>query len=407
MTQHFKTLAASAALAALLATGSYLPVNAATPTTTNATDTKSTLAQPTPADLAAQAEIVAQQKTTANAPLHIGKSYRDVPIATVKDDNGKDRVLRLNVFMPANTKGPVPALLFVHGGGWVVGSYEGDEIPTTTNVKTAAGKESADKLIQTMNQDYRATYHVFKGVVNHGIAFVSVDYRLNYETTMPNQLYDVKAAVRFIRAHAKEYGIDLNRIAIAGSSAGAHLAALVATTNNDPKAEGTIGGNLDQSSAVMACVDYYGPTDLLTMAPEMSPSLQTPADAAKTHDAPSAEESILVGFDKPGQGVGVLRALKAKHDTTSPDWKYVEIADFGSPINHVTPQTPPFFIAHGGHDRLVPIEQSIRLRDKLIANGVPNVFISNSEAPHGFQGDTTNVAMMDWLVRILKAEPTK
>ena len=139
----------------------------------------------------------------------------------------------------------------------------------------------------------------------------------------------------------------------------------------------------------------------------MSPSLQTPADAAKTHDAPSAEESILVGFDKPGQGVGVLRALKAKHDTTSPDWKYVEIADFGSPINHVTPQTPPFFIAHGGHDRLVPIEQSIRLRDKLIANGVPNVFISNSEAPHGFQGDTTNVAMMDWLVRILKAEPTK
>lgn len=352
MTQHFKTLAASAALAALLATGSYLPVNAATPTTTNATDTKSTLAQPTPADLAAQAEIVAQQKTTANAPLHIGKSYRDVPIATVKDDNGKDRVLRLNVFMPANTKGPVPALLFVHGGGWVVGSYEGDEIPTTTNVKTAAGKESADKLIQTMNQDYRATYHVFKGVVNHGIAFVSVDYRLNYETTMPNQLYDVKAAVRFIRAHAKEYGIDPNRIAIAGSSAGAHLAALVATTNNDPKAEGTIG-------------------------------------------------------DKPGQGVGVLRALKAKHDTTSPDWKYVEIADFGSPINHVTPQTPPFFIAHGGHDRLVPIEQSIRLRDKLIANGVPNVFISNSEAPHGFQGDTTNVAMMDWLVRILKAEPTK
>lgn len=344
MTQHFKTLAASAALAALLATGSYLPVNASTPTTTNATDTKSTLAQPTPADLAAQAEIVAQQKTTANAPLHIGKSYRDVPIATVKDDNGKDRVLRLNVFMPANTKGPVPALLFVHGGGWVVGSYEGDEIPTTTNVKTAAGKE---------------------------------------------------------------YGIDPNRIAIAGSSAGAHLAALVATTNNDPKAEGTIGGNLDQSSAVMACVDYYGPTDLLTMAPEMSPSLQTPADAAKTHDAPSAEESILVGFDKPGQGVGVLRALKAKHDTTSPDWKYVEIADFGSPINHVTPQTPPFFIAHGGHDRLVPIEQSIRLRDKLIANGVPNVFISNSEAPHGFQGDTTNVAMMDWLVRILKAEPTK
>ena len=77
-----------------------------------------------------------------------------------------------------------------------------------------------------MANDNRSSLEVFKEVVRHGIALVSVDYRLNSEAAYPDQIYDVKGAVRFIRAHAKEYNIDPNRIAISGTSAGAHLALL-------------------------------------------------------------------------------------------------------------------------------------------------------------------------------------
>ncbi len=70
--------------------------------------------------------------------------------------------------------------------------------------------------------------------------------------------------------------------------------------------EGDEGGNLAFSSSVKACVDYYGPTNLLTMAPEMSPALQDPAEAAETHDSVRAMESVLLGFTGEGEGVGTL-----------------------------------------------------------------------------------------------------
>lgn len=256
---------------------------------------------------------------------------------------------------------------------------------------------------QLMANDNRSSLEVFKQVVRHGITLVSIDYRLNSEAAYPAQIYDVKGAVRFIRAHAKEYSIDPNRIAVSGTSASAHLALLLATTNNNPAYEGTVGGNTQYSSAVSAVVDYYGPTDLLTMAPEMSASLQSATDAAKTHDAPDANESILLGFDKPGQGVGVLRKLYETHNTQSPNWSYVELALQGSPVYQVTPKTPPMFIAHGGRDTLVPIAQSYRLRDALIANGVENLFVSNSEAPHGNQGQLVNETMIKWIADKLNA----
>ena len=217
----------------------------------------------------------------------------------------------------------------------------------------------------------------------------------------PAQIYDVKAAVRFVRAHADEYGLDAERIAIAGTSAGAHLAAELAVTSGNKELEGDEGGNLGYSSSVKACVDYYGPTNLLTMAPEMSTKLQDPAQAAETHDSIRANESILLGFVGEGQGVGTLRKVAEAQDKTSPYWKMVELAKLASPVYQVTKDAPPFFIAHGGHDSLVPIQQSISLQKALTDAGVENLFMCNSEAQHGYVGEDTNKAMMRWLCRQL------
>ena len=323
-------------------------------------------------------------------------TYRDVLVAEVKNDDGASRQLRMNVFVPQKAKEKVPVLVFVHGGGWARGTYEGDDARQVPKAQVQTNAQAG-----LMARDNASAYKVFKDVLNHGIAFVSVDYRLNSEAAFPAQIYDVKAAVRFLRAHADEYGLDEDRIAVAGSSAGAHLAAELALTSGNKELEGDEGGNLSFSSSVKACVDYYGPTNLLTMAPEMSPALQDPAQAVETHDSVRAMESVLLGFTGEGQGVGILRKIDEAGDKSSPYWQMVELAKLGSPVYQVTKDAPPFFIAHGGRDSLVPIQQSISLQKALTDAGVENLFVCNSQAPHGYQGEDTNKAMMRWLCRQL------
>lgn len=351
----------------------------------------------------------------------IAPTYQDVLVAKVPVFDNKTKDLRLNIYKPQNVTVPTPVLVYIHGGGWSMGTYA-DPGTAPNNDATAntaaqpnfmrvlgprpADNENANAQNDLMSSDNRSSLEVFKEVVRHGITLVSIDYRLNSEAYYPAQIYDVKGAIRFIRAHANEYGIDPNRIAVSGTSAGAHLAALLGTTNNNPGYEGTVGGNIQYSSAVSAVIDYYGPTDLLTMAPEMSTTLQSPEDAAEIHDSPRAMESVLLGFNKDDQGVALLRQLYQANDRQSPYWPYVELAIQGSPVHQVTPQTPPMFIAHGGRDTLVPIAQSHRLRDALTANGVENLFISNSEAPHGNQGQLVNETMIQWIVDKLNAPPT-
>ena len=343
------------------------------------------------------ADASAASDLTSMAPI-----YKDVVFASVKNDDGAPRDLKMNIFKPQATGETVPVLVFIHGGGWAIGDYQGDDAPRSekapapaispASAQFAAGE---DEISRTVAAD--SAYKVFKRVLNDGIAFVSIDYRLSGEAAFPAQIYDVKGAIRFLRAHADEYGIDPNRIAVAGNSAGGHLAMELATTGDIKELEGDVGGNLDYSSEVMAVVDYYGPTDLFTMGPEMDPDLQSPEAAFETHDSPQAAEATLLGFDKEGQGVAALRELREQGDTTSPYWSKVELAELASPIQHVTPNDPPAFIAHGGRDFVVPIEQSLRIRDALNKVGVENIFMSNSKAPHGDQGEYVNRAAIAWI----------
>ncbi|MBN1469835.1 MAG: alpha/beta hydrolase [Fusobacteriaceae bacterium] len=327
--------------------------------------------------------------------VNMAPTYRDVLVATVKNDNGENRDLKMNIFIPKTNNKKVPLLVFVHGGGWAMGDYQGDDKPNNNQVNLIG--QNANQ----MSTDNQSSYKIFKGILNNGIAFASIDYRLNSEAKFPAQIFDIKGAIRFLRAHADEYGIDSDKIAIAGTSAGAHLATLLATTNGDNSLEGTVGGNLNYSSKVIACIDFYGPTDLLTMGPEMDLSLQTKEQAIETHDSIRANESILLGFDKNGQGVGLLRKLKENNEVNSPYWNYVLLATKGSPVYQVTSDDPPFFIAHGGRDPLVSIQQSLRFKEALDKMGIENIYMSNSKASHGNQGDIVNKAALNWITNKL------
>ena len=340
------------------------------------------------------AGLYGKDENTQNL-VNMAPTYKDVLVATVKNDNGENRDLRMNVFVPKTNNKKVPLLVFVHGGGWAMGDYQGDDKSNNNQVNLTG------QTVNQMSTDNQSSYKIFKGILNNGIAFASIDYSLNSEAKFPAQIFDVKGAIRFLRAHADEYGIDSERIAIAGTSAGAHLATLLATTNNISELEGTVGGNLNYSSKVMACIDFYGPTDLLTMGPEMDLSLQTKEQAAETHDSIRANESILLGFNKEGQGVGLLRKLKENNDTSSPYWNYVLLATKGSPVYQVTSDDPPFFIAHGGNDSLVSIQQSLRFKEALDKMGIENIYMSNSKAPHGNQGNIVNKAALNWITNKL------
>src|SRR5262249_26225666 len=107
--------------------------------------------------------------------------------------------------------------------------------------------------------------------VANGFATASVDFRQASEARFPAQVHDVKAAIRFLRARAGDYGYAADRIAIAGSSSGGHLAALVGVTNGHPALEGAVGNDTSTSSAVQAIVVYYGASNLTTILSQSTP----------------------------------------------------------------------------------------------------------------------------------------
>ena len=349
------------------------------------------------------AKVSASTTSSTTDQTSMSPTYKDVVFATTNNDNGEKRELKMNIFKPKDAPEATSVLVYIHGGGWAMRDYQCDDAPKDTNAsKAPAQNRPAPETGNATDQIAEdSAYKIFKRVLNSGITFVSIDYRLNSEAAFPAQIYDVKGSIRYLRAHSKEYGIDPDKIAVAGNSAGGHLTAELATTGDIKELEGDVGGNLDYSSKVMAAVDFYGPTDLLTMAPEMDPSLQSHEKAVETHDSPNANESKLIGFSKEGQGIGVLRDIRDKNQTDSPYWEKVKLAEIASPINNVTSDDPPMFIAHGGNDSLVPIQQSLRLRDALNHAGVENIFMSNSKAPHGNQGEDVNNVAITWITNML------
>jgi acetyl esterase/lipase len=237
---------------------------------------------------------------------------RDIEFA-----NPDNQHLQLNLAKPKNASGALPTVLCIHGGGFRAGK-----------------RESYDKLCLTLAQ--------------HGYVAATVTYRLAPAYRFPAAVQDCKAAVRWLRAHAADYGIDPKRIGVTGGSAGGHLAQFLGVTMGVKEFEGE--GNLDQSSDVACVVNDYGPSDF-------TKSYGKSVDAA---------EVLPLFFG------GDLSTKLKEHI-------------IGSPLYWVTPRAAPTLCVHGTEDPYVAFEQATWIVDKLKAAQVEATLLPIEGAGHGFK----------------------
>jgi acetyl esterase/lipase len=272
------------------------------------------------------------------------------------DGGGATQSLLLDLMVPAAAPAPVPLVIWVHGGGWSSGS----RLPIPSNVSA---------------------------LCDRGFAVASIDYRFTTVARWPAQIQDCKGAVRWLRAHAAQYGIDPDRFGVWGASAGGQLVSMLGTSggvateilgNAQVDLEGTVGGNAGVSSRVQAVVDWYGAVDFLQMR-------YFPTPSAPNHDAATSAESKLIG---------------------GPVQDNPELAATASPLTYVTPDDPPFLVMHGTNDTLYPFHQSRLLVDALAAAGVPVTFTPVPNAGHGgsaWNPAWINQAVEDFFVQTLTA----
>jgi acetyl esterase/lipase len=226
----------------------------------------------------------------------------------------------LDVWLPSAAPRPYPLVIFVHGGGWVRGD-----------------KRDVDPKVVPL--------------LERGFAVASVNYRLSDQAHFPAPVQDVRAAVRYLRSHAPEHGIDPDRFAVWGESAGANMAALLGTTGSrrtifdDPAL-----GNPTTTASVEAVVEWYGPIDLARRESQYR---------AGGSDCPVPQFVEADGYTTGYLGADVDRVP--------------EEAAAANPITYVrqADAPPPFSIAHGSADCLVPVVQAQQLADVLRACGAP------------------------------------
>ncbi len=313
----------------------------------------------------------------ANDPIEMTPKYEDVVFATVPTSSGEERELKMNIYQSEDVTENSPVIVFIHGGAWWEASYKCEEEFT--------GSWSNQQLTYVLS------------LVEEGATVATIDYRLSQEMAYPAQIEDCKGAVRFLRAHAEEYGIDPERIASSGTSAGAHLAILLAVTGDVEELEGETGGNLEQSSRVQACADFYGMTDIINLSTDLydAPYNINAMDAYNQVDAYNSARSQLIGFNEEGEGMGVLRAEQYNPDT--PYKEELKLVEMASPINYVTTDDAPIFMGQGGKDPRVSVAQAERLHKLYIQAGLEAYLMVNSMAGHDNLGTYINEAALSFL----------
>lgn len=191
-------------------------------------------------------------------------------------------------------------------------------------------------------------------LTENGFIVASITYRSSTEAIFPAQIQDCKAAIRWLRAHSKDYNINPHKIGVWGISSGGHLASLLGTTGDVKEFED--GNYLEYSSKVQAVCNWYGPTDFLQMDSHAHP------DSLIVHDAKDSPESCLIG---------------------GPVQKNKERAKIANPITYISKNDAPFLVMHGDHDRSVPIHQSEILYNALLENGIKVSFHRIEDGRHG------------------------
>ena len=242
-----------------------------------------------------------------------------VPDLVFNQPNGKP--LLLDLYIPKQASKPLPVIIWLHGGGWRFG-------------------------------DRRLCPNLSRYFAQSGFAMASIDYRLSEEAVFPAQVHDVKAAIRWLRAHAEEYGLDKERFGLWGSSAGAHLGAIVALVG-DAGLEPAKMDYPNQPVSVQAVVDGYGPTDFSQMDPHRKPIPPEAEDPESVRVSPDKRTADADSFESKLIGAAIGER---------PD-----LVQAANPVCYARPEAPPFLILHGLSDGAVPAHQSELLYDALAA----------------------------------------
>ncbi len=273
--------------------------------------------------------------------------YKPVTLTYVEHDG---RTLELDLYLPEGSgvvpsSEPLPLIIWFHGGAWLMGSRK--------DIESIAVRQ-----------------------IERGFALASVSYSLSDTAQWPTQCFEAKAAVRYLRQHAAEYGINPDLFVAWGMSAGAHMSCMLGASNGVEELEGGLGHSVESSSEVQAVVAWYPPTDFLSVGRDFDGLLDYYAE-----DSPVTK--LL------GESIG-----------TAP-----EKAELASPLNFVKQGAPPFFLAHGSKDPIVPLSQSELMYEKLKDVGADPELIIEPTFTHGdyrFNSGKTALAVEKFLDRVRK-----
>jgi len=224
----------------------------------------------------------------------------------------------LDIYLPADSKGKLPFVVFIHGGGWI----------------------GNDKYA-----DMGYMPNTIAAMLNQGIAVASIDYRFAMQAVFPSIIQDCNKAVSYLYDNADKYGLDKNRIALMGFSAGGHLAALMGTSQNN-EVSNFYFSNTYRPFQYKAVVDFYGPVDLVLLP---------------GNEDEKSPEALLIGatpLERP------------------------DLAKAASPITYLDKNDPPFLIFHGEKDTMVSNKQSKLFSAWLNYYGVKNELTIVKDAPH-------------------------
>lgn len=239
---------------------------------------------------------------------HIHRKFLDLAYAALSPAQ------KLDIYLPEEGDGPFPVILAIHGGAFM-------------------GCDKADMQVLPMLESLKSGY-----------AVASINYRMSGEARFPALVQDAKAAVRWIRANAQTYGLDPNKIAAWGGSAGGYLATMLGTSAGIPELEDLSLGNPGQPCNVQAVVAWFGPTNFLKMDQQLAENgLQSPP--GYRHSEANSPESLLLGQ--------VITEIPERVRAANPE-------------TYIRPGAPPFLLQHGTKDAVVPVQQSIEFAARLV-----------------------------------------
>jgi acetyl esterase/lipase len=295
---------------------------------------------------AAPLPVLLPPRSTADTPSSLQprielKVLLDIPFHRVPTRRG-ERVLTLDLWLPQNSGGPVPLVVYIHGGAWREGTQ------------------------------YRPPFR--PRLFDEGIGIAAITYRFSHEAPFPAMLHDCRTAVRWLRAHAAVFNIDPQRFALWGISAGGHLASLMGVTQGLAALEGSDPW-VDQSSAVVAVCNWCGPTDL---------------PRAMIDPVPGAEMRTLV----PQVIGGPIETHREVALAASPLHHVRTRGARG---------LPPFLIVQGARDDLVPDYHATSFHDALREAGADSELLFLPEVGHSLDHPEAARVTREFLAKHLRS----